>query len=347
MAADGSITIDTRLDLSGITKGIASMQTQFSKLGSIAKKLGTAIGLAFGVREIVRFGKEAIGLGSDLQEVQNVVDVTFGNLNDDINEFASNAIEQFGLSELAAKQYSSTMGAMFKSMGFTTDNAAKMSMELAGLAGDMASFYNLDPDEAFAKIRSGISGETEPLKQLGINLSVANLEQYALTQGMKKSYDAMTQQEQALLRYNYLLSVTSDAQGDFSRTSESWANQTRILSEQFNSLKATIGQGIINALTPVIRVINTVLAGLQAIANAFKQLTALIFGNASSGAGSSTSSALQDTADGYEAAADAAEGYGEAAEAAGEAARKSLLGFDEINKLSEQRSVPAAAAAAA
>lgn len=223
MKADGTVIIDTRIDTKGVDTGISTMKSQFGKLSGIVRKIGTIVGAAFAVKQLVQFGKEAIQLGSDLAEVQNVVDVTFGNLSGEVDSFAKNAVTQFGLSELSAKQFTSTMGAMLKSMGFTERAAADMGMSIAGLAGDIASFYNLGTEEAFYKIRSGISGETEPLKQLGINLSVANLEQYALTQGITKSYNAMTQQEQALLRYNYLLSVTSDAQGDFSRTSESWA----------------------------------------------------------------------------------------------------------------------------
>lgn len=334
MKADGTVIIDTRIDTKGIDTGISTMKSQFGKLSGIVRKIGTIVGAAFAVKQLVQFGKEAIQLGSGLAEVQNVVDVTFGNLSGEVDSFAKNAVTQFGLSELSAKQFTSTMGAMLKSMGFTERAAADMGMSIAGLAGDIASFYNLGTEEAFYKIRSGISGETEPLKQLGINLSVANLEQYALTQGITKSYNAMTQQEQALLRYNYLLSVTSDAQGDFSRTSESWANQTRILSEQFNSLKATIGQGLINAFTPVIRVINTVLAGLQAVANVFRQVTALLFGKAVSGG--TTQKALEGMADGYGAAADGAEDLAKGTKAAGEAAQKSLAPFDEITKLSEE-----------
>ena len=326
--ADGSIIIDTRIDTKGFQSGSVNLQSQFSKLAGAAKKLGVAIGGAFAVGKIVQFGKEAVQLGSDLQEVQNVVDVTFGSLSGQIDEFAKNAITSFGLSELSAKQYASTIGAMLKSMGFATEQAAAMSMEIAGLAGDMASFYNLTGDDAFAKIRSGISGETEPLKQLGINLSVANLEQYALAQGITKTYNAMTEQEKALLRYNYLLSVTSDAQGDFARTSNSWANQTKILSEQFNSLKATIGQGLINVLTPVIKVINTILSGLQAIANAFRQFTELLFGAAGETAGQ-----IEDVSAGFESAAGGASDLAAGTEKAGKAAKKYLAGFDEITKL--------------
>lgn len=329
--SDGSIVINTRIDTKGFQQGTVNMQSQFSKLAGAAKKLGLAMAGAFGVSKLVQFGKEAIELGSDLAEVQNVVDVTFGSLNGTIDKFAKNAIRQFGLSELSAKQYSSTMGAMLKSMGLTTDQAAAMSMQITGLAGDMASFYNLSGDDAFAKLRAGISGETEPLKQLGINLSVANLEQYALAKGITKTYDAMSEQEKVLLRYNYLLSVTSDAQGDFARTSNSWANQTKILSEHFNSLKATIGQGLINVLTPVLTVINTILAGLQAVANAFRQFTALLFGDAGG-----VAQQAQDIASGFsDAAGGASDLAGETGKAAKEA-KKFLAGFDEITKVSEK-----------
>lgn len=339
MAADGSIIIDTRVN----TDGFDALSGSISGLPRILKRIGLAVGAAFSVKALVDFSREAINLGSDLQEVQNVVDVTFGNLNGVINNFAQNALEQFGLSELAAKQYTSTLGAMFKSMGFATGQAAEMSMAMAGLAGDMASFYNLDTDEAFAKIRSGISGETEPLKQLGINLSVANLEAYALANGITQSYNAMTQQEQAMLRYNYLLAVTADAQGDFARTSGSWANQTRILTERFKALKATIGRALINALTPVIKVINIILAGLQALANAFRSFTALLFGDAGGvSSGGSAGGSIQDMTDSMgsakDDAADLEDSTGNIAdntEEAAEAAKRYLASFDEINKLGE------------
>lgn len=276
--SDGSVIIDTLVDTKGFNRGIGNMQKSVSGLTSSIGKIGVAISAAFGVHALVNFGKSAIDLGSDLAEVQNVVDVTFGEMSDSINKFASDAIEQFGLSEISAKRYASTMGAMLKSMGMQTSKALEMGKTLTGLAGDLASFYNLSSDEAFAKIRAGISGETEPLKQLGINLSVANLEAFALAEGITKSYNAMSEQEKVMLRYKYLLKTTADAQGDFARTSDGWANQVRILTEKFNSLKATIGQGFINVLTPLIKGLNTVLEKMQAVANAFKALTEQLFG---------------------------------------------------------------------
>ena len=209
-----------------------------------AAKIAKAIGSAFVAKQVIEFGKAAIGVASDLNEVQNVVDTTFGDGSVKIDEWAKNAAEAFGESELQAKQFTSTLGAMFKSMGVGQADMEEMSMSLAGLAGDMASFYNLDPTEAFEKLRSGISGETEPLKQLGINMSVANLEAFALSEGITTAYNSMTQAEQATLRYQYIMSATADAQGDFADTSDSFANQQRILQLEIQTLAAEIGQDL-------------------------------------------------------------------------------------------------------
>ena len=216
-----------------------------STVSTAATKIAKAIGSAFVTKQIIEFGKAAIGVASDLNEVQNVVDTTFGTDGAiKINEWARNAAESFGESELQAKQFTSTLGAMFKSMGVGQADMEEMSMSLAGLAGDMASFYNLDPTEAFEKLRSGISGETEPLKQLGINMSVANLEAFALSEGITTAYTSMTQAEQATLRYEYIMSATADAQGDFANTSDSLANQQRILQLEIQTLAAEIGQDL-------------------------------------------------------------------------------------------------------
>ena len=216
-----------------------------STVSTAAAKIAKAIGSAFVVKQVIEFGKAAIGVASDLNEVQNVVDTTFGTDGAiKVNEWARNAAEAFGESELQAKQFTSTLGAMFKSMGVGQADMEEMSMSLAGLAGDMASFYNLDPTEAFEKLRSGISGETEPLKQLGINMSVANLEAFALSEGITTAYNSMTQAEQATLRYQYIMSATADAQGDFANTSDSLANQQRILQLEIQTLAAEIGQDL-------------------------------------------------------------------------------------------------------
>lgn len=203
-----------------ITHSSKGLNTASSNLSQLLK---TIIGFK-GIQGLFNFGKNAIELGSDITEVENVVDTAFGKMSGHAYAFAATAKEQFGLSELAAKQYSGTMMAMLKSSGFDRSEdmmrqAAKMSTTLAGLAGDIASFYNIETDEAFYKLRSAISGETEPMKALGVNMNIVNLEAFAMSRGITKAYKDMTLAEQATLRYNYILAKTTDAQGDFAKTS--------------------------------------------------------------------------------------------------------------------------------
>lgn len=258
--SDGSLLFDTKIDSTGFTQGTQEIK-------SLAQNVVAKIGLAFSAKEIagalLSVGKQSIALASDLQEVQNVVDVTFGDGAAKVDSWAKGASSAYGITELAAKQYTGTMGAMLKSMGLSGDAVQEMSTSLSGLAGDFASFFNITSDEAFAKIRSGISGETEPLKQLGINMSVANMEAYAMAQGIEKSYSAMTQAEQATLRYNYLLSVSADAQGDFARTaSTSLANASRITELNIQNIGAAIGEELIPAATRGQQVIGAFAADL-------------------------------------------------------------------------------------
>lgn len=203
---------------------------------------------------------ESIELASDLTETQNVVDVTFEDSASTINKWAQEALNAYGITETKAKQYSSTLGAMLKSMGIADDQVLQMSMDMAGLAADMASFYNLDHDTAFEKIRSGISGENEPLKALGINMSVANLNAFALEKGMNKAFDKMSQAEQATLRYQYLLEATKDAQGDFARTGDSFSNEMRKLQTNLDRIKTEFGKGLLGVVTPAISLLNNVLS---------------------------------------------------------------------------------------
>lgn len=209
--------------------------------------------------------RQAIDYASDLVEVQNVVDVTFAEGAEEVNKWSKSALDAYGLSELSAKRYSSTLGAMMKSSGLAGDEVRKMSMNMTALAGDMASFYNLSGDEAFEKIKSGISGETEPLKALGINMSDANLQTFAYSQGINKLTKDMSQAEKVQLRYGYLLSVTSDAQGDFARTQDSFSNQTKLLAEKWNAFRGEMATGLLPVLTMVIQVMNNMITVAQAV----------------------------------------------------------------------------------
>ena len=350
MAADGSVIIDTRMDTTGVRNGVSAIKQSFNGLGSAVKKIGLLIGGAFAVGKLAQFGKECVELGSDLAEVQNVVDVTFTTMSDKVNEFAKNAMTSAGLSETMAKRYVGTFGAMSKSFGFSESQAYDMSTALTQLTGDVASFYNISQDLAYIKLKSVFTGETETLKDLGVVMTQSALDQYALANGYGKTTSAMTEQEKVALRLAFVQKQLSAASGDFVRTSDSWANQVRVMQLQLQSLKATVGQGLINIFTPVLKVINVLLGKLATLANAFKSFTELITGKKSSGQTSGSgagltgdASGVQDTADAYGQAADNAskladstEDVADATKDAAKAANGYLSPLDEINRYSTQ-----------
>lgn len=287
-SAFGSLTKLAAKASSAITSSVKGISSAFAKLSGSSSGLKTA---SFGLKDLLKtalgfkavsglvdFGKSAIDLGSDITEVENVVDTAFGSMAQKAYDFASTASEQFGLSELAAKQYSGTMMAMLKSSGVAQEAAADMSIELAGLAGDLASFYNLDTDEAFYKLRSAIAGETEPMKALGVNMNIVNLEAFAMSQGITKAYKEMTLAEQTILRYNYILAKTGDAQGDFAKTAGTWANQIRLLKLNLQSISAIIGQGLIAAILPAIKWLNRLMAKLTQAAKVFRDFMYVLTG---------------------------------------------------------------------
>lgn len=316
---------------SRVNNKVDSMSGTFAKLGKI-------LASAFAITAIGRFAKSCLDLGSDLAEVQNVVDVTFGSMSNKVNEFAKSAWQTVGLSEIMAKQYMGNFGAMSKSMGFTVGEAEKMAETLTNLSGDVASFYNLKPDEAYTKLKSVFTGETESLKELGVVMTQENLNQYALVNGYGKTTEAMNQQEKVALRLAYVTQTLSSANGDFARTSNTWANQVRLLSLQYQSLKASIGQGLIAVLTPVINVINTIMAKLVQMANTFNSvLSAIGFSFSSGSSGGDT--AFAGATSGIDDASGAMSNLGGATEDVGKKAGKAkkqleaLMGIDEINKL--------------
>lgn len=351
MAADGSVIIDTRMDTSGVQNGVSAIRQSFNGLGSVVKKIGVLIGGAFAIGKLAQFGKECVELGSNLTEVQNVVDVTFTTMSDKVNEFAKNAMTSAGLSETMAKQYVGTFGAMSKSFGFSEAQAYDMSTALTQLTGDVASFYNISQDLAYIKLKSVFTGETETLKDLGVVMTQSALDQFALANGYGKTTSAMTEQEKVALRLAFVQKQLSAASGDFVRTSDSWANQVRVMQLQLQSLKATVGQGLINIFTPVLKVINILLGKLATLANAFKSFTELITGKKSSGqtgasgAGLVGTDTMADTADQYGNAADNAEKLADATNDTADATKKAtkaakgyLSPLDEINNYSTDKS---------
>lgn len=313
---DGSIRINTKVDT-------GKAKNDINSLGSTVKKLGGIIASAFAITKLVQFGKSAINLASDLQEAQNVVDVAFGSMSDKANAFAQSALKNYGLAELSAKKYSSTFMSMAKGMGLATDDATNMSLALTGLVGDVSSFYNIEQDLAATKLKGIFTGESEALKDLGVVMTEANLEAYALAKGFNKSMKEMTQAEKVALRYQYVTEQLSLAQGDFARTSDSWANQIRVLKETFNSLSSIIGEFLIKGLTPFVQKLNDILQRLLAIAQAAKSLFLV-------------SDAAEEITDTATDAAGAQEEVTDAVEGTGEAIAGNLASFDELNIMNDE-----------
>lgn len=261
-AIDTASIQEAREELARASAALDQLEDHTNKSTDAFSRLAKAIGLVMIARKALDTIKTGIDYASDLAEVQNVVDVTFGSATEAINSWSKECLAAYGMNEVSAKRYAGTIGAMLKSSGLAGDAIVDMSKDMVGLAGDMASFYNLDLETAFEKIRSGISGETEPLKQLGINMSVANLEAYALSQGITTAYNEMSQAEQVMLRYNYLMSTTADAQGDFARTQDSYANQTRLLSESWLEFTGIMAEQLLPVLTTIVSWLNNIVAFL-------------------------------------------------------------------------------------
>ena len=288
---------------------------------------------AFSVYQIAQFGAACIELGSNVAEVQNVVDTSFGGMAYKMEEFADTAITSFGMSELAAKKTGSTYMAMARGMGVAEDAASDMAIELTGLSGDAASFFNLDQEQAAYKLRSIFTGETEALKDLGVVMTQANLQQYAMTHGMNSNLQAMSQAEKVALQYSFVVDSLKLAAGDFARTQGSWANQTRILAMQWQEFMSVIGQALTTVLLPVVKMLNTIVAALINMANTFNSVISSLFGGkntqiksagAMADANAGIAASAADAADNEQALADAAA-------AAGKAAKSATLGIDELN----------------
>lgn len=338
MASDGALNFDTRIDESGFNKGIKNISKGAKGIATTIKGLGAAVAgfvaLAT-VKTMIQVGNQAIELASDMQEVQNVVDTAFGSMAYKAEEFADVAIDQFGMSRLAAKRTASTYMAMGKSMGLSMEAASDMAIETAKLSGDVASFYNLSQDLAATKLKGIWTSETEGLKEIGVVMTEVNLQQFALNKGITKSYSAMSQAEKVALRYEYVMANLADAQGDFARTSDSWANQTRVLSERWKELLSIIGGGLIRVFTPVLQVINTIMAALVNLANTFADTMGKLFG---------WNKQMKITGSSGAEAAEGQEELADATAAAGEAAAGSLASFDKLEVLQQNTGSGAAAA---
>lgn len=271
--------------------------------------------------------KDAIDISSSLTEVENVVRTTFGNYEKLIQDFSKTSIQDFGMSELTAKQVASRFQAMGTAMGFSQGKMADMSLQLTKLTADMASFYDMEQSDVARNLQAVFTGETEPLRKYGLDLTQATLKEWAMKQGLDADISSMTQAEKTMFRYQYVMANTAAAQGDFARTSDTWANQIRILKQSFEQLAAIIGGALINAFKPFVRTLNAVMQKVIAFATTVTNALGSIFGwkfEISAGG------LADDWSDAAGSAADIADSTGQAAKNV-EKMNKGLRAFDELN----------------
>lgn len=271
--------------------------------------------------------KDAIDISSSLTEVENVVRTTFGNYEKLIQDFSKTSIQDFGMSELTAKQVASRFQAMGTAMGFSQGKMADMSLQLTKLTADMASFYDMEQSDVARNLQAVFTGETEPLRKYGLDLTQATLKEWAMKQGLDADISSMTQAEKTMLRYQYVMANTAAAQGDFARTADTWANQIRILKQSFEQLAAIIGGALINAFKPFVRTLNAVMQKVIAFATTVTNALGSIFGwkfEISAGG------LADDWSDAAGSAADIADSTGQAAKNV-EKMNKGLRAFDELN----------------
>lgn len=333
---DGTVLIGVDFDFDKadtstkrITNSLGSVE---SKLKSIAKLAATA----FSIKVLVDLGKQAIELASDIEETQNVVETAFGDLTYMVEDFADTAIEKLGLSRLAAKQMASTYMAMGKGIGVADQASAEMAINATARAADIMSFYNLSADRANTMMKAVWTGETESFKAIGVVMTEANLQNFAYTQGINKKIAAMTEAEKVQLRYQYVMAQTALAEGDFAKTSGSWANQVRMLSEKWKELLSILGGGLIQVLTPAIQLLNVVMSKLIAFANTLSSVFSALFGTTKKQvaeqkqAAAVTAGAAKSTDD----LAKSTKKAGQEAKKAGKEAKNASAGFDTLNILS-------------
>ena len=259
--ADGKVIIEIDADSEKLEKVLNVMK---SEAANTAKSIGDAVSSAgkkiskFGTSmtkylttPVLAAGVAAVKFASDYEENLNKVDASFKDSAQVVKDWAKTATEQFGMSESAALEATSLFGDMGTSMGLTTAQAADMSTNLAGLAGDLASFKNIGIDQAMTALKGVFTGETESLKELGVVMTETNLKEFA--KGLGLVYNEMSQTERVTLRYKYVLDKTKNAQGDYARTADGTANSFRTLKSSVENLGAAFGQEILPTITPLIQ----------------------------------------------------------------------------------------------
>lgn len=345
--------------------GFPKLTNHFNRASKSGKGLAAVIGKVYATYWLLfrAFGllKKSIDISADVTEVQNVVDHTFGQYSDLVEELSKTSIPEFGMNELTVKKTASRFQAMGKSMGIqneavkraneylaksgaiydaTGDKMANMSIELTKLTGDLASFYNVEQDVVSEKLASIFTGQTRPLREFGMDLTQATLQEWALNNGINANVKTMSQAEKTMLRYQYVMSRSKDIMGDFSRTSDTWANQVRVLKQNFQQLGKVIGTGLINALKPALRGFNAFLQKVIAFAEMVVNALGKIFGWELEVTARGISDDLGVSEDAVGGLADdagnAAGGLGDAAKNAKDL-KEQLMGFDKLNVITTDK----------
>ena len=266
----GASTTELEKDLRKAERALQSTALKFTAIGQ---------NLTLGVTlPVLAAGAAAFKMASDYEESLNKVRAAFGSSSSSVEEFSKNAIDSLGLAEQSALDMAALFGDMATSMGLTRPAAAEMSTSLVQLAGDLSSFKNINIEEVTTALAGVFTGETESLKRLGIVMTEANVQAYALEKGIKKKLNTMSQAEKVALRYEYVLNVTKNAQGDFARTSDGAANQLRALQQSVKQLGQQFGSVLLPILTPLISSVREVVNGFANLSKEGKQTITTVAG---------------------------------------------------------------------
>lgn len=350
----GSASRSLVTGFSNTSKSIKSTRSGFRGLASTIGKFYATYWLV--MRAVGKIGG-AVDLASQLTEVQNVVDTTFGDMASKVDDFTKTSIQDFGMSELTVKQISSRFQALGTSIGIsseqvangtavankalmsqnntlykTTDSMADMSLNLTRLAGDMASFYDVDQADVAKSLQSIFSGTIAPLRRYGLDLTQATLSEWAMKNGLDANIKSMTQAEKVLLRYNYVMANTQAAQGDFAKTANTWANSVRVLKQEFQAWGSIIGSVIINALKPFVQALSKVMLKVISFTRTVADALGAIFGwTIEISGGGATVDGMEDIAGGVGDIGDSADKSNKKAQKL----KKTLLSIDEIHALDD------------
>lgn len=265
------INIRFKADLSVFSTEMQNVSRKMQTLGTKMNEMGKSLSL-YVTGPLLAGGAAAIKFASDYEESLNKVNVAFGPASESVKAFAKTSLQSFGIAEGSALDAAAMYGDMATSMGLPQNAAAKMSTSLVGLAGDLASFKNIGIDQANTALAGIFTGETESLKKLGIVMTEANLQSFALSKGIKTQVKDMDQASKVNLRYAYIMANTTNAQGDFVRTGGGAANQMRVFQESLKQLAQQFGAVILPAFTKLITFVNGLIKGFGNLSPATKTL---------------------------------------------------------------------------